>query len=140
MKGNGSKFSQGQRQLVGLARALLKNSKIIIMDEAISSVNQATDAKNPCGIRESCHDATLLTIAHRLKTIIDFDRVIVMDHGSIVQMDTPEKLIVEEGGDFRTVCQRPGGLELLLLELVSQGPEELEIELESKFGVAMIAR
>ncbi|KAK5816086.1 YHL035Cp-like protein [Linnemannia elongata] len=129
VKGNGSKFSQGQRQLAGLARALLKNSKIIIMDEATSSVNQATDAKIHATIRESFHDATLLTIAHRLKTIIDFDRVIVMDHGSIVQMDTPEKLIVKEGGDFRTVCRRPGGFELLL-ELVSQGPEELEIELE----------
>ncbi|OAQ36014.1 P-loop containing nucleoside triphosphate hydrolase protein [Linnemannia elongata AG-77] len=78
--------SPGQRQLVGLARALLKNSKIIIMDEATSSVNQATDAKIHATIRESCHDATLLTIAHRLKTIIDFDRVIVMDHGSIVQI------------------------------------------------------
>ncbi|KAG0047805.1 hypothetical protein BGZ89_004781, partial [Linnemannia elongata] len=139
VKGNGSKFSQGQRQLVGLARALLKNSKIITMNEATSSFNQATDAKIHATIRESCHDATLLTIAHRLKTIIDFDRAIVMNHGSIVQMDTPEKLIVEEGGDFRTVCQRPGGFELLLLELVSQGLEELEIELESKFGVAMIA-
>ncbi|KAF9906785.1 hypothetical protein EC991_000298 [Linnemannia zychae] len=114
VKENGNNFSQGQRQLIGLARALLKNSKIIIMDEATASVDHATDAKIQATIRESCHDATLLTIAHRLRTIIDFDRVLVMDHGKIVQMDTPARLIREEGGVFRTMCQRSGEFELLL--------------------------
>ncbi|KAF8936589.1 hypothetical protein BGZ47_009415 [Haplosporangium gracile] len=94
VKENGSNFSQGQRQLIGLARALLKNSKIIVMDETTASVHLATNAKIQATIRESCHDATLSTIAHRLRTIIDFDRVIVMDHGRIVQMDTPERLIL----------------------------------------------
>ncbi|KAG0282034.1 hypothetical protein BGZ96_000892 [Linnemannia gamsii] len=114
VKENGNNFSQGQRQLIGLARALLKNSKIIIMDEATASVDHATDAKIQATIRESCHDATLLTIAHRLRTIIDFDRVVVMDHGKVIQMDTPERLIREEGGLFRTMCQRSGEFELLL--------------------------
>ncbi|KAF9095074.1 hypothetical protein BGX29_009200 [Mortierella sp. GBA35] len=114
VKENGSNFSQGQRQLIGLARALLKKSKIIIMDEATASVDHATDAKIQATIRESCGDATLLTIAHRLRTIIDFDRVLVMDHGKVVQIDTPARLIREEGGVFRSMCQRSGEFELLV--------------------------
>ncbi|KAF9082197.1 hypothetical protein BGX23_012715 [Mortierella sp. AD031] len=114
VKENGSNFSQGQRQLIGLARALLKKSKIIIMDEATASVDHATDAKIQATIRESCGDATLLTIAHRLRTIIDFDRVLVMDHGKVVQIDTPARPIREEGGVFRSMCQRSGEFELLV--------------------------
>ncbi|KAG9071035.1 hypothetical protein KI688_008578 [Linnemannia hyalina] len=101
------------------AWALLKNSKINIMDEATASVDHATDAKIQATIRESCYDATLLTISHRLRTIIDFNRVIVMDHGRIVKLDTPERLIREEGGVFRTMCQRSGEFELLLLLLAN---------------------
>ncbi|KAF9127474.1 hypothetical protein BGW39_005841 [Mortierella sp. 14UC] len=116
VKENSNNFSQGQRQLMGLARALFKNPKIkiIIMDEATASVDHATDAKTQATIRESCQDATLLTIAHWLRTIIDFDRVLVVDHGKVVQMDTPERLIREEGGVFRTMCQRSGEIGLLL--------------------------
>ncbi|KAF9140898.1 hypothetical protein BGX30_005804 [Mortierella sp. GBA39] len=91
-----------------------ENSKIIIMDEATASADHATDAKIQAMIRESCYDATLLMIAHRLRTNIDFDRVIVMDHGRIVQLDTPERLIKEEGGVFRTMCRQSGEFELLL--------------------------
>ncbi|KAF9922563.1 hypothetical protein FBU30_007314 [Linnemannia zychae] len=126
VKENGSNFSQGQRQLIGLARALLKNSKVIIMDEATASVDHATDAKIQATIREGCRDITLLTIAHRLRTIIDFDRVLVMDHGKIIQMDTPEKLIREVGGIFRTMCQRSGEFELLL-ELADAAAERKRI-------------
>ncbi|KAF9148077.1 hypothetical protein BG015_010226 [Linnemannia schmuckeri] len=90
-----------------------ENSKIII-DKAAASFDHATDAKIQATIRVSCHDATLLTIAHQLRTIIDFDRVIVMNHGKIVQMDTPGRLIREEGGVFRTICQRSGEFKLLL--------------------------
>ncbi|KAK3846189.1 MAG: ATP-dependent bile acid permease [Linnemannia gamsii] len=106
VKENGNNFSQGLRQLIDLARALLTNSKIIIMDEA-------TDAKTQATIRESCQDATLLTIAHRLRTIIDFDRVLVMDHGKDAQMDTPARLIREEGAVFRNMSRRSGEFELL---------------------------
>ncbi|KAG0374538.1 hypothetical protein BGX24_010266 [Mortierella sp. AD032] len=113
VKENGNNFSQGQRQLIGLARALPTNSKIIIMDEATASVDHATDAKIQATICESCQDATLLTITHRLKTIIDFDRVLVMDHGKDVQMDTPARLIREEGAVFRNMSRRSGEFELL---------------------------
>ncbi|KAF9912909.1 hypothetical protein EC991_007521 [Linnemannia zychae] len=111
---NGSNFSQGQRQLIGLARALLKQSKIIILDEATASVDHETDARIQATIREEFKESTLLTIAHRLRTIIDFDKVLVMDHGQVVQFDTPWKLLQEEGGIFRNMCQRSGEFELLM--------------------------
>ncbi|KAF9379864.1 hypothetical protein CPC16_010561 [Podila verticillata] len=110
---NGNNFSQGQRQLIGLARALLKQSKIIILDEATASVDHETDARIQATIREEFKQSTLLTIAHRLRTIIDFDKVLVMDHGKVVQFDTPLTLIREEG-IFRGMCQRSGEFELLL--------------------------
>ncbi|KAF9419736.1 hypothetical protein BGZ94_009323 [Podila epigama] len=110
---NGNNFSQGQRQLIGLARALLKQSKIIILDEATASVDHETDARIQATIRQEFKESTLLTIAHRLRTIIDFDKVLVMDHGKVVQFDTPYNLIREEG-IFRGMCQRSGEFELLL--------------------------
>ncbi|KAG0215811.1 hypothetical protein BGX28_008121 [Mortierella sp. GBA30] len=111
---NGNNFSQGQRQLIGLARALLKQSKIIILDEATASVDHETDARIQATIREEFKDSTLLTIAHRLRTIIDFDKVLVMDHGRVVQFDTPWNLLREEGGIFRGMCQRSGEFDLLV--------------------------
>ncbi|KAF9169455.1 hypothetical protein BGX20_010302 [Mortierella sp. AD010] len=109
---NGINFSQGQRQLIGLARALLKQSKIIILDEATASVDHDTDARIQATIREEFKESTLLTIAHRLRTIIDFDKVLVMDHGRVVQFDTPWNLIRTEG-IFRGMCRRSGEFELL---------------------------
>ncbi|KAF8979257.1 hypothetical protein BGZ46_005664 [Entomortierella lignicola] len=109
---NGNNFSQGQRQLIGLARALLKQSKIIILDEATASVDHETDARIQATIREEFKESTLLTIAHRLRTIIDFDKVLVMDHGRVVQFDTPWNLIRTEG-IFRGMCQRSGEFDLL---------------------------
>ncbi|KAF9914536.1 hypothetical protein BX616_008097 [Lobosporangium transversale] len=110
---NGNNFSQGQRQLIGLARALLKQSKIIILDEATASVDHETDARIQATIREEFKGSTLLTIAHRLRTIIDFDKVLVMDHGQVVQFDTPWNLIRDEG-IFRGMCQRSGEFDLLV--------------------------
>ncbi|KAI8601841.1 hypothetical protein EDD21DRAFT_373502 [Dissophora ornata] len=110
---NGNNFSQGQRQLIGLARALLKQSKIIILDEATASVDHETDARIQATIREEFKESTLLTIAHRLRTIIDFDKVLVMDHGQVVQFDTPWNLIREDG-IFRGMCQRSGEFDLLV--------------------------
>lgn len=81
---NGSNLSVGQKQLICLARAILRNSKILIIDEATANVDEKSDNLIQNSVRKQFQDCTVLTIAHRLKTIIDSDRIIVMDAGSIV--------------------------------------------------------
>ncbi|KAJ7091060.1 multidrug resistance-associated ABC transporter [Mycena epipterygia] len=104
----GTNFSQGQRQLIAMARALLRRSSVVVMDEATSSVDFATDAKIQKAIREEFTDSLLITVAHRLKTIIDYDRLVVLDHGKVVEFDTPYSLIQKEGGVFRSMCLKSG--------------------------------
>ncbi|TFY78122.1 hypothetical protein EWM64_g5891 [Hericium alpestre] len=103
----GTNFSQGQRQLIAMARALLRHSSIIVLDEATSSIDFATDAKIQATIREEFGGSLLLTVAHRLKTVIDYDRLIVLDKGEIVQFDTPWTLI-QQDGIFREMCLKSG--------------------------------
>ncbi|KAF8502966.1 ABC transporter type 1, transmembrane domain-containing protein [Gautieria morchelliformis] len=104
----GSNFSQGQRQLFTMAQALLRQSSIIILDEATSSIDYATDAKIQKTIREEFKDSLLITVAHRLRTVIDCDRLIVLENGRIVEFDTPVNLIQKEGGAFRNMCLHSG--------------------------------
>ncbi|KAF2280888.1 P-loop containing nucleoside triphosphate hydrolase protein [Westerdykella ornata] len=103
----GLNFSLGQRQLMALARALVRGSQIIVCDEATSSVDFETDQKIQQTIVEGFKGKTLLCIAHRLKTIIGYDRICVMDQGAIAQLDTPIRLY-EAGGIFRSMCDRSG--------------------------------
>ncbi|KAH6888231.1 multidrug resistance-associated ABC transporter [Coprinopsis sp. MPI-PUGE-AT-0042] len=104
----GTNFSQGQRQLIAMARALLRKSSIIVLDEATSSIDFATDAKIQTTIREEFGGSLLLTVAHRLRTVIDYDRLIVLDKGQIVEFDTPYNLIQKEEGTFRQMCLKSG--------------------------------
>lgn len=101
----GLNFSLGQRQLMALARALVRGSQIIVCDEATSSVDMQTDEKIQRTIVNGFRGKTLLCIAHRLKTIINYDRICVMDQGRIAELDTPLKLY-EQGGIFRSMCDR----------------------------------
>ncbi|CAO3665762.1 unnamed protein product [Umbelopsis ramanniana] len=110
----GGNFSQGQRQLLCLARALLRNSKIIVMDEATASVDFATDHKIQTTIQEEFNNSTLLTIAHRLRTIIQYDRVLVLDHGKVMEFDTPHSLLQKEDSIFRDMCLKSGELDILM--------------------------
>lgn len=103
----GLNFSLGQRQLMALARALVRNSRIIVCDEATSSVDMETDDKIQATIATSFKGRTLLCIAHRLKTIISYDRIIVMDAGRIAEVDTPLNLF-DSRGVFRGMCDRSG--------------------------------
>jgi len=96
----GENFSAGQRQLMCFARALLRQSKIIVMDEATASVDSATDAKLQEMIRTRFKEQTVICIAHRLDTILDSDRVCVMDQGKVVEYDSPEVLLKTEGSVF----------------------------------------
>ena len=103
----GLNYSLGQRQLMALARALVRNCQIIVCDEATSSVDMETDQKIQRTIATAFKGRTLLCIAHRLKTIIGYDRICVMDAGRIAELDEPLRLW-EAGGIFRSMCERSG--------------------------------
>ncbi|KAG9158028.1 hypothetical protein Leryth_000183, partial [Lithospermum erythrorhizon] len=104
----GENFSVGQRQLLSLARALLRRSKILVLDEATAAVDVRTDALIQKTIREEFKSCTMLIIAHRLNTIIDCDRVLVLDAGQVVEHETPEKLLEREGSVFHRMVQSTG--------------------------------
>ena len=82
---NGENFSQGQRQVLSLARALCRRSKVVLLDEATASVDRETDAYMQRLLREMFPDSTIIAIAHRLRTIMDYDRVVVMDKGKVIE-------------------------------------------------------
>ncbi|KAG8947770.1 hypothetical protein FRC03_000926 [Tulasnella sp. 419] len=107
----GANFSQGQRQLISMARALLRQSNIIIMDEATSSVDLATDTLIQRTIREEFPNSLLLTVSHRIRNIIDYDRLMVLDQGNLVEFDTPFNLINKPCGLFRTMCLKSGSFD-----------------------------
>ncbi|KAI0635675.1 P-loop containing nucleoside triphosphate hydrolase protein [Trametes polyzona] len=102
----GGNLSIGQRSLVSLARALVKDSKILILDEATASVDYETDRKIQDTIATEFADRTILCIAHRLRTIIGYDRICVLDAGQIAEFDTPANLYQVQGGIFRSMCER----------------------------------
>lgn len=102
----GANLSIGQRSLVSLARALVKDSKILILDEATASVDYETDRNIQDTITHEFQDRTILCIAHRLRTIISYDRICVLDAGKIAEFDTPSQLYLKTSGIFRGMCDR----------------------------------
>ncbi|KAG6006960.1 hypothetical protein E4U21_006580 [Claviceps maximensis] len=109
---SGSNLSQGQRQLLCLARAMLKKPTVLVMDEATASIDYNTDSKIQETIRELT--GTVITIAHRLQTIVDYDKVLVLDHGEVKQYGHPWELIRDEEGLFHSMCAMSGELNLLI--------------------------
>ncbi|GFS15404.1 ABC transporter C family member 5 [Elysia marginata] len=109
----GSNFSAGQRQLMCLARAVLGNTRILMIDEATANVDPITDELIQQTIRTKFKVCTVLTIAHRLHTIIDSDRIMVLDAGRIVEMDSPKELLakVGNGGVFYSMVEQLGQAE-----------------------------
>ncbi|KAJ1736346.1 hypothetical protein LPJ72_001503 [Coemansia sp. Benny D160-2] len=112
---NGHSLSAGQRQLVAMARALVRRSKLVIMDEATASVDFDTDERLQRTIRGyEFANSTILCIAHRLRTVIDYDRVLVLDKGKVAEFDTPKDLLQKKDGIFRGMCEKSGEIEHLL--------------------------
>ncbi|KAJ7784449.1 hypothetical protein B0H16DRAFT_1492535 [Mycena metata] len=118
----GANFSQGQRQLIALARALLRRSAIVILDEATSSVDFETDAKIQTTIREEFTGSLLITVAHRLRTVMDYDRIVVLDQGKVAEVGTPLRLMDKENGIFRTMCLKSHSFREL--EALAQAKED----------------
>jgi len=105
---SGGNLSQGQRQLLSIARAIISRPKIIVFDEATSAVDKDTDALVQRSIRSSFPNSTLLVIAHRLSTICDFDKIVVLDQGCVEEVGSPLELW-ENDGMFRAMCENSGG-------------------------------
>ncbi|KAG8004595.1 Multidrug resistance-associated protein 4 [Nibea albiflora] len=112
---SGSNFSVGQRQLVCLARAILRKNRILIIDEATANVDPRTDELIQKTIRDKFRECTVLTIAHRLNTIIDSDRILVLDCGTIQELDRPFTLLQNKEGALYKMVQQMGPVEAAAL-------------------------
>lgn len=108
MAEGGSNFSVGQRQLVCLARAIVRRNKILVLDEATANVDPQTDGLIQSTIRQKFAECTVLTIAHRLHTIMDSDKVLVMDAGRAVEFDHPHLLLQNSEGAFSKLVAQTG--------------------------------
>lgn len=115
----GQNFSVGQRQLLCLARAILRRSQLVLLDEATASVDQETDDFIQRTIRKEFHSSTMLTIAHRLNTILDSNRILVLEAGRVGEFDTPQNLARDPSSRFYKLLQSAGCKEFL--ETAAQG-------------------
>lgn len=112
----GSNLSQGQKQLLCLARAILSRPKVLLLDEATSAVDMETDILIQRSIREEFSNTTLLVIAHRLSTVADFDKILVMKDGVNAEFGSPKELLEKEGEGA------------LFKDMVGQSGEKEELE------------
>jgi len=106
VESGGTNLSVGQRQLLCLGRALLRRARVLVLDEATASIDHETDSIIQETLREDVADKTTITIAHRLVTIMNSDRVLVLSAGRVVEQGPPSELAVLDGGVFAGLLQR----------------------------------
>ena len=109
---NGSNFSMGQRQMICLARAIVRKCKVLLLDEATSAVDPKTDSLIQKTIREVFKDTTILTIAHRIETIMDYDRILIMENGKMLEYDSPLALMKNEKSIFVEIVENTFGVKV----------------------------
>ncbi|KLO18951.1 P-loop containing nucleoside triphosphate hydrolase protein [Schizopora paradoxa] len=114
VESGGTNFSLGQRQIVALARAIVRRSKLLILDEATAAIDYATDAAIQKALRtEFDKGTTLITVAHRLQTVMDYDKIMVLEDGKLVEFDSPVKLLQNEKGLLRALVEESEDREVL---------------------------
>ncbi|GAB1519113.1 hypothetical protein RhiTH_002179 [Rhizoctonia solani] len=116
----GENFSAGEKQLLCMARAILKRAKVLFCDEATASVDYVTDELISQTIRKEFAESTIVTIAHRLRTIIDYDKVLVMDQGHIAEYDEPSALLANSSSKFYALCKATGPKEFAVLKHMAE--------------------
>lgn len=97
---NGANLSSGERQLICICRAILRKGQLIVLDEATANIDMLTEKKIQHLINTQFKDATMLTIAHRLNTIINSDKVLVLSYGRIIEFDSPRNLMANPDSEF----------------------------------------
>ena len=97
---NGTNLSVGEKQLICICRAILRKTKIIVMDEATANIDMTTEEKIQKALEYALDNSTVITVAHRIKTIINYDKILVLNNGEIVEFDTPDNLIKNEKSLF----------------------------------------
>eukprot|EP00698_Gefionella_okellyi_P018645 TRINITY_DN5614_c0_g1_i1.p1 TRINITY_DN5614_c0_g1~~TRINITY_DN5614_c0_g1_i1.p1 ORF type:complete len:1527 (-),score=457.46 TRINITY_DN5614_c0_g1_i1:33-4613(-) len=122
----GVNLSVGQRQLLCTARALMRNAKILVMDEATASVDVLTDALLQDTVRTCFAECTVLTIAHRLRTVIDYDRIMVMEHGVILEFDVPHVLLQNPKSALSQFVEQTGPATATQLKQIAKEAYELK--------------
>ncbi|KAH8100998.1 P-loop containing nucleoside triphosphate hydrolase protein [Cristinia sonorae] len=114
-------LSAGERQLVAMARALLRRSNVVILDEATSQIDTDLDDQIQRTIREEFKGSIVITIAHRLRTVLDYDRILVLGGGEILEFDSPKTLLNKSGGVFREMCK--ASADWPMLQLIAEASE-----------------
>ena len=120
----GGNFSVGQRQLLCLARAILRRCRVLVLDEPTANVDEVTDGRLQKAVKEVFGSSTIIAVAHRLETIIDYDRIVVMAEGRVVETGTAKELLGRKGGAFEGMVREVGGEGEKLLRRRAAGVSE----------------